>query len=236
MSKSTPFYSVQFQKNGQSLNNFITSFTFEDSVSESDVLKIQLDGVENDLIDNPLLQEGSILQFNFGYIGGSRSGFRLARITDIDYNYQKTKSITIKAFDVGFILKKGTKTFTWKDVSIKGICEAIAKKNNLTLKITDLEGVENRIENNVQVAESDWDFLTETIQREGTGNLLIYCHDDQLIVKPRSTNKNSKITYDYNQGNNQDIISFKPKERDTRKDTASNKTEIKDAVDGENAV
>ena len=220
----SPYYKIIAKTTGRDLTSFVTSFKFTESNDANDVLELNMVGVPKSFLEEEIIGEGTLLFFSFGYYQGSNSGQRLARITDIEYDYASMVSLVIKAIDLGIIMRKGKKNYSWEDISIKELVTAIAAKNGMTPDIqpaiNGIDELDRKISFLPQVNETDFDVLKKALMVEGTGDFIITTHDDKIIIKPRGLSKESKRTFTYNDGK-APLISFKPQAKDTEKSEAS---------------
>lgn len=226
----SPFYRVIIQANNRDISSYITSLKFEDSIEESDILTLTMNGVPVSLLDDNNFQKGMILKFSFGFIGGRSSRTRIARITNIDPNFGQGLNVTIKAMDLGVLMKKiKGATEVFENKSIVDMVKFFADKYKLELVIQDLDPavlakLSTKISMVCQTSTETPDVVIKKILKlSSDGSVIIFSKDNKLIIKQRGLKNPSIKTYTWNDGN--EIIMFKPKEDDTAKESASVLTE-----------
>jgi len=240
MAKS-PFYRVITQRREVDLTNFIKSFSLVDSVEQSDVLSLSMEGVDISLVDDRTIANGVILIYSFGYYQGAYSGERRARISNVSVNYGKVVTISIKATDLGIVLKKGRKKRVWQNLSSREIIEQVASEKGLNADIqgavSGVDQLSRKIEFFPQTNETDYDMIKKLMSISGNGEFIVYTRGQSLVVKPRSLSENSRRTFTYNEENG-GIISFSVKEQDTSKSEFSAKSSVVsiNPFDGEELV
>lgn len=183
---------------------FVDKFIFEESIEKDNLLDFIVMTKDVALIDSEWLTKGTELRFNFGYIGGISSGFRTAKISEIDYNYGETISISIKAMDAGFFLKEVQSSKIWRDVTFFDIAKTLA--DQLQLKIEGQPTV-TKYEYLPQANKSNLDFLNYIGKKE---NLYVRTSDDRLIIEPLNLAIDSIRTYAFGKGT---VLSFKPSQK-----------------------
>jgi phage protein D len=225
----TPYYRVTVKNSEVELTNYITNLSFSDSISESDVLTMSMNGVPLSLLNEKELSEGVILVFRFGYMGGANSLNREARISNLDYTYGKTINLNIKATDLGIKLKKGERTTLWENKTVREIVDSIAKKNGMqVIAETTINGVDvlnKKIDSLPQTLQSDLSIIQKALSITGSGSLIVFTTGNTIVIKKRALNDNSVRKFTYNSDNSV-IISFKPSARDTERLEGSKKTSV----------
>lgn len=225
----TPFYRVIAQTSGRDLTDFIKGINIIDSIDQTDVVTLSMDGVELPLLDDKVLSNGIILIYSFGYYAGKYSGERKARITNINVRYGPTISVTVKATDLGIVLKKGMKKRVWQNQSAEEIISQITSEKGLKLEMSpNINGV-NELNKKIaffpQTNEDDYSTIKKILAISGNGEFIVYTRGESVVVKPRGLGDRSKRTYTYNEGNG-GVISFSVNENDTAKSEFAVKSNV----------
>jgi hypothetical protein len=214
-----PFYTILIVNSKgiyKDVTDFTTSFSYEDCTSEDDLLKLSLQGLSVDDFDSEWFAVGREIHFQFGYLGGNASKLRLARITNIEHNYEKLNNITITALDLGQIMKKAQSNAVYKNVKFSDVATKVAKAYNLK---TDLIKETTTLYPTIlQGNKSDFELLQYLAQKEKGGDWRCYIKDDQLILNQIDLKKESDFTFVLGEN----VISFKPSLKDTDNKNLSN--------------
>lgn len=138
MSKS-PFYRVYIKNTDSDVTEMVTSLRYEDSLKADDFVEIKMDRVKIDFLDSGDISKGNEIIFEYGFIGGKRSGQRYAVIKNIDYTYGNSVNVTIKAHDKGTWMKKLTSVQIYEGKTASEIVKSIAAMFNMDAVIDDTE-------------------------------------------------------------------------------------------------
>lgn len=183
MAKS-PFYKVKVKGTDTDITNMVTGLKYEDCLEEDDMLDLKLDGVTIPFIDSGEIKKGVELIFEYGFIGGKRSGQRYAVIKNLDYTYGSTVSIGVKAHDKGTWLKKQTSKQIYENKTGSEIVKAIADMFGMESVIDDTETVYETIP---QAGKTFFEFIKYLAGKEG------YVKTDSIFG-----NKNSSAIQELN--------------------------------------
>lgn len=223
MSKA-PFYNVFINDEKKDITNLIDKFKYEDCLKEDDFLYITINPEFTWNADkNDEFKKGQNLFFEFGYLSIESSGFRTARISDINPKYGERITLAIKALDKGNVMKKTSSSKVWKNKSTKQIVEEIASTYGMTAKC-DIDGV--LWKSKAQGLKSDWNFLQEIVGSEKDGDYVLFCRDNVLYFTKIGITKKSRRTFTYGDPDSK-IISFEPENKDsTAKKSGLNTTMV----------
>lgn len=204
MAKS-PFYKI-ITKDGTDLTELVSSFTFEDCLEEDDIVSLSITGKSFSIVDDGLFDVGKSLIHNFGFIGGLQSKPRNAQILSVDYDYDKTVvNVTVKARDLGFVLKRITSRKIFRNKTTYEIVEELGKEYGLKVEVD--KSLFKKHENISIAGKTIHGFLQEIAEKEGSGinenngPVEVIVSGDTLKVERRDFNKKSKRTYEYANGN-----------------------------------
>lgn len=203
-----PYYKIQVGE--IDITQYVTSFSYEDCVKEDDLVSLQLMSVDLELLNSDFLKVGKEIDFQFGFLGVVTSGLKVARITDIDYNYGKSVDVTIKALDLGQLSKKSERQTVYQNKTASDIAKEIAKKYNLGTK--NIENTSFRYEHLAQANKTDWELLNYLVEREKDGSFRWYIKNNEMYFGRLNLEKTSGIVLTYGV----DIISFKPSLKDSQ--------------------
>jgi phage protein D len=197
------------------LTNFVSGLSYEDCINEDDLLKFSIHSPKKEFLEKNLLKVGKEIKFQYGYFGALVSPLRLAIIKDIEYNYEKTTTISITALDIGNNMKKGQEQKVWQNKTASQIATEIAKKYGFK---TDKIETTNYFYNNLpQGNKTDFELLDYLAQREKNGSFRFFIKDNYLIFNRLALEKETGIKFTFGEN----IISFKPSLKDSQKDGTS---------------
>ena len=161
-------------------------------------------------LSNNVIRRGQTIRFQYGFKGGEKSPVHKARIVDIARKYARTVSMTVKARDLGTIMKASTSVKIWNDKTLSQICKEIASRYKLEF-VGDV--TTQKYNNYPQSQKDDLSFLRELAMRESDGNYEIFVTDEQLVLERRGMNKRSELTFEY--GRDDRVISFSVKAKES---------------------
>jgi phage protein D len=217
-----PFYKVIVERNKRDISDLITKFAFEDCVDKDDLLVLSIFDTRKEVLDDKDFTEGTELSFQFGYIGGAVSPKYTMRITDVEPNYGKQIDLTIKATDMGIVMKKSESNRVWENVKASDIAKEIAAKYGLTPVIEPTTKVHKSLP---QGNKTDFDFLKDLCNLEDNGSFRFFIKNKELHFNKINLKKASYKTYTYNYGEG-NVIVFKPKSNESKKSGASRNLDV----------
>lgn len=224
MSKA-PFYNVFIDNDAKrDITYLIDKFKFEDCLHKDDLVELTINPDFSWEFDNEKeIITGQNLVFEFGYLGLESSGYRKARITDIEPRFAERITIKIKCLDKGNVMKKSNSGKVWKNKTTKQIIEEIASSYDMKA-FCDIEGITWK--SKVQGLKSDWHFLKEIVEAEQDGDYTIFCRDNALYFTKIGVEKKSRRTFTYKDPVS-GWISFSPKHNEsTAKPSGVNATMV----------
>lgn len=217
---NAPYFRLFIENSLQEITDLVESFRYEDSMNEDDLLELRL-SVDLSTSGDFSLNPGTELLFNYGYLGGTRSLNKSARITDVDFSYSNKVSVVIKALDLGNVMKKTSSRKVWKGVSSRDIVKEIAAKYGLTAIVDGATQIWNSLP---QGNYTDFDFLQQLAAKERSGNYICYISSKELRFVRRGLDKRSSKTFIYGVGN--EVLYFKPTLKDSSKPGSSSSTSL----------
>jgi phage protein D len=219
---NTPFYKVIVERNKRDISDLITKFAFEDCVDKDDLLVLSIFDTRKEVLDDKDFTEGTELSFQFGYVGGAVSPKYTMRITDVEPNYGKQIDLTIKATDMGIVMKKSESNRVWENVKASDVAKEIAAKYGLTPVIEPTTKVHKSLP---QGNKTDFDFLKDLCNLEDNGSFRFFIKNKELHFNKINLKKASYKTYTYNYGEG-NVIVFKPKSNESKKSGASRNLDV----------
>jgi phage protein D len=220
VSSKRPFYNVQ-TKDGTQI--FPYDFSFEESLGKDNYLMLKFQDIKTDFLDLEWLTEGTVLVFNFGFLGTEeQSQKRYAEILDIEPTYQRTIDVTVKCTDKGLVMKKKMSNIVWQDVTASDIAKTIAGWYGLE---TDIESTTYKYTALPQANRTDWELLKYLATQEKSGNFSIWINDNTLYFKELDLTKEATVTFTYADGNGK-VISFKPKSKKSNQSSAAGGSQV----------
>jgi len=201
------------------ISSYIESFKYEDCLAQDDMVEFKITPRFAKYFDEDIeLVKGKVITFQFGYVGLELSKVHQARITDVDFKYDATVGISVRALDMGTVMKKTSSTKVWSNKTTKQIVTEVAALYNMTAEC-DKEGT--TWESEPQGNLSDYEFLQQLVLRED--NCLIYIKNNVIYFKEKGLDKKASYLFTYGDGNT--VISFSPKsaESTASKEGISNK-------------
>lgn len=213
----SPFYKILIYKNGRDISSLISRISYEDAVDVDNLLTMVVSKPTTEFIDDPDIKEGAIIVLQFGYIGGKISRKYYLRILDIMASYEQIIHVTMRATDIGAVMKKGQTKKVWNNVRSSDIANAIAAKNGLKAVIEKTSTVHPSLP---QGGKSDYDFLKYLATLETNGSFRFYLKNEELHFTKRNLKKKSARVFKYKYGDGT-VRSFKPYSQESNKDAAA---------------
>lgn len=212
------FVNVTTQADGADISGIIERFKFDDSTEKDDLVTITIkNSYSLDAADNIALAKGQYVRFYFGYIGGKQSAPRLAKITRNERVYDGRVVTTITATDQGIDMKKNSSNTVWKDISSRGIVQAIASARGMGYSI-DLSASTTKHASYPQGNKSDMDFLKELATKEPGGQFRVFVKGKVIHYEPRPLEQESSRTVKIGDS---EVISFRPRIDDNETSAAA---------------
>lgn len=218
----TPFYLVRVRDTQKNLSPMITKMTHEDSVESDNLLTLEINNSDKDLIDSEDLKEGTILTFQYGFLSGKSSPIYLARISDVDPMYADIINITIRAGDLGIVMKKNESKKIWTRVRSSDIVRQIAAAHGLKAVVTETATIHQSMP---QGGKSDYDFIKYLVSLEKDGSMRFFLRNDAVYFTRLELEQISKRTIEWNNGNGI-LKRFKPYSRESLKQAESRNTVV----------
>lgn len=189
--------------NGIDLTDTIESFRFESDVKKGDLVEFKCKSDKAvDLANNKNLVAGAKIEYQYGFIGGVHSSLRLARLGNIEVNYDnKRVQLTIRATDKGIEIKKGGNNRAWHNVTLSDVAKEIAEGYGLTAQVIETSKRYNSL---MQVSVSDWEFLNSLVLREA-GAYHLHIEDTRLILEKNVRDRQARRLFTLGEN----IISFR---------------------------
>ncbi|RUP38226.1 MAG: hypothetical protein EKK63_12665 [Acinetobacter sp.] len=205
----SPFYKVTIQESGEDITDMISKLSFEDCLDEDDMVSITVDNADTDFTDRNDIQANNHLIFMYGFIGGSTTGQKIAVIKDSEPDFADTISVTIKARDLGFKLKKDTSNHHWENKTSSEIVKDIAKIFDMQCVVDETT---TKHVSKAQGNRSFFQFCKKLAKDEGAdekgGSYEFYVRGGTIYFTKRDFSKPSKRTFTYGDGTS--VISFQP--------------------------
>ena len=216
MSKA-PITRVFVKGKNRDISERIESFRYEDCTKEDDLFQLNIKGgYVYDTADDDDIIAGTILQFQFGFAGIALSEVHEGRITDSEVTYAERIKMTVRAMDLGVVMKKTRSLKVWKGKTTSEIASEIADRYNLEKEIKPTTKVWESVP---QGNKSDLKFLEELASKEPSGDLLVYIRSGKLHLEKRGIKKKASVVFRYGE---EGVISFAPKYRESTSGTAAN--------------
>ena len=196
-----PFFKLYVKKGkteSRDLTGYCEDFNYEDSDDKDAYAEFRLNGLakneRNEYLMNDLdIHQGNHLQFQFGFIGGIVSPMHEITIAELKFDYSQGRCIAIlRCLDKGNVIKRGANTNLWKNVSASGIAKAIAKKYDMTTRITETPHVYQSLP---QSGKSDFEMLQWLAHKEGAINC--YVSNNTLVFERTDYGKKSKRLFTF---------------------------------------
>jgi len=204
---SSPYYIIQIKESGRNITNYVTNLHYEDCIKEDDLVELKIDGATLELIDSDDFIVGNHVIYSFGLGERVQSGQRLAVIKDIDVDYAKTISMTIKCRDTGFYMKKETSNKVYTNKTSSQIVSDICNLYGYVPNIDKSTFVHKSIS---QGNKTFHQFCNELAKKEGSngkdGSFEFYVRGNELYFQKRNLKKDSKRLFTYGDGN--DIVKY----------------------------
>ncbi len=205
MAKS-PFYKILLSDDSMDISQYISALRFEDCVEEDNLLVLNIDKADLNLVDEIGSLKGKLIKFQYGYLGGKKSGYRQALIKSIEVKYVNSIKIVIKAHDRGFSIKKQASNRVYENLTSSEIVKIIAGEFGFEAQIQDTTEKHTIPQGN----KTYWEFLKRLAIKEGVD---FFVKDNIMIFKQRDLSVEAKKLYEYNNGNG-NVKSFIPKYED----------------------
>lgn len=204
-----PYLKVYITGTGRDISHLIGHMYYDGSVSKDNEIQFSLypdanilSGKDKDIVANRLLS------FQWGYGGGGLSRVHLARITDIEATYSKVNSptyIQLTCADKGTLMKKGTNNRVWKKMTSLDIVKAIADEYSMQLITDEFPKYSPRYYESIpQGNRSDFQFIRHLASKEGKGDYMFYCTNNEIHYRLRDLSGKSSWIFTHGK----DIISF----------------------------
>lgn len=218
---AAPFYRVLVKDSNRDITSLIDSFTYEDSIKEDDMIVLSIKSDNPNIVDDPDLQEGIMITYVFGY-KHRHSGKRLAKIEDVDPDFSGQVKMTIRAFDLGLLLKKNEYDTVWEELTASEIAKKIANRNSLLYNVEDSSYKYSSLP---QGNKTDFEFLTYLATMEEGGSYRFFVKDNVLNFNKIDLKQPSIKTFRYKDPNG-GVLSFKPRAGGSKKKAASQETKV----------
>lgn len=219
-----PIYNVELD--GNDLSEFISTFTYEDTMKKDNLLRIRIHPEKAlEFLNNESVTVNADLVFQFGYLSKELSTKHTAKIQDIVTRYDSSGvNITIVCLDSGHLLKKNSLTKIYKSKTSSQIAEEIADFYGFN---KDIDSTSKVWENMPQGNRSDFDFLDMLSDKEN--EYVFFVRNDTLYFKKRGLDDESVLTFTY--GKDGDVISFIPKQKLSSNSGTSSETLVTSVID-----
>lgn len=216
----TPIVKVFIKDSGRDISDFVESVRFEQALEVDNYAEFDLRaGTNFTIVDDDDIVSGTILRFQFGYLGQEMSPLHEIRITDIDTDYGQRVKFKVKCLDLGNVMRKVSEQTIWKQLTSSQIAEQIASKYGLTPQIQATTYVWPVLP---QGNRDDFELLTYLASKESNGDFVFHIQNNLLIFEKKDFDKASTVKYTY--GVN--IVSFKPKLREAKQSGAANNVNV----------
>lgn len=212
----SPVYKVFIKNTQRDISNLVESFRYERCLDADNYVEMDFwTGNAFSTIDDDDLVSGTILQFQYGYLGQEMSSVNEIRITDVDTEYGDRVKFKVKGLDLGNVMKKGSEQTVWKNKTSSQIAEEIAAKYGLTPIIQPTTYVWVSLP---QANKSDFDLLKELAAKEANGEYQFHIQSNKLHFEKKDFDKSASAKYTYGT----DIIRFTPKLKEAKQTGAAN--------------
>lgn len=201
-----PFYKVIIIKTGRDISDLVSKISYEDAVDQDSQLSLFFERPTTDLIDDPSLQEGALLSFQFGYISGKMSQVYIAKVADIMPTYDRLIGLTIRAMPMGLGLKKRESKKVWKNLRSSEIVQRIAQAHGLKAVVDRTVRIHASMP---QGGKTDYDFIKYLTTLEANGSWRFFMRNNELHFTRLKLEQTSRVTFAYNDANGT-VLSFKP--------------------------
>lgn len=208
----SPFYKIVLDSSDTDITDMVTSFRYEHSVEEDNLLEIQITSQSVDLLNKRIIKKGGLITFFFGFLGAEQSRPRKAKIKKITTRYSDTVKITITALDLGYVLKRVT-----SDEIHSGTASEIFLKIARTFKLFAIIEKTVTVYDALPQGNKSFDaFLKALAVKEGTGDgksgpVRVFTDGEGINFTRRKLNTPSVRKYEYNNGDGV-VIAFTPKD------------------------
>ena len=218
-----PVVFIDFERNNSgtrhSLTQRIHSFEYDDSATETNMLKFTATDHETYLIDHPeLLDDGyTVIRFSFGHLG------RLSKVHESVLTFLHPKfpesgsiEIEVKAFDKGIWIQAEMKTRVFKQkggLLASDIATQIALEHNMKPVVEKTKHHKSRW---TQGNMTDLEFLKHIAKNQvaadskKTASYLVYIQDNELHFHPADTSQAPSYEFTYFPDSDGDLLSFEP--------------------------
>lgn len=198
MAKS-PFYTITV--NGENITEKINSLDYEDIIKGDDLITFSANGLLINEAESDIFNTGVNWQFIFGFIGGVHSEKRKCIITNTEFDYNGGRvNLTITARDLGYLVKKVSGNFVYKNKTASQMANDIADKFGLQ---KDIDETSTLYDYTAIGNKNFMQFLNDVCLKEGTtknskkGGLEVYVSGDKLSFKNRDLSQNAKRIFEY---------------------------------------
>lgn len=225
------YYSIVIRDTDEDISGDVTDLSHELATDVDNLLTLTFKNKDIHYFDRKNIIEGTILIFQYGYIGGSLSPKYLARVVDITNQYMDHIQTKLIATDLGILLKKNESKKVYEGKTVSEVVQEIADLNGLVAVVDPTEVVHDFLP---QGGKTDYEFLKYLSTIETDGSYRFYLKDNTIVFTKRDLDKTSIRTFTYGSPDNE-IKSFRPSSYETRKTGASRNTVVDyvDPVTGE---
>jgi len=243
MARWEPTFIVEFERNGKvyPITQEITSFEYDDSAEETNMLKLQIEDPLGKLLDNPdFLDDGHTkLRFRWGYIG-DMSDMHEAILSYVKPSFPSGApiSLEVKAHDLGLFVQKGKQTKVWRRTEgyrPDEIAIAISGKLGLHPFVTPCDESTRR-STWTQGQLSDLEFLKKIAKyavpangQKGS-NYVVFIRNNELHFEIKPTEAKAFFTYVYFPNGDSDLISFEPEIQEKKQSDTVERRGVKRTV------
>lgn len=219
-----PFKKVWLEIDGETLDisDTVASLIYSREVEKENEVTFQVEQKYIQRLTDTEVREGLTLKFQYGFKGGVKSKVHRARIVEISYRYTRKISMTVKARDLGTVMKKTASNKIWSGVTTSDICRQIANRYGLTFQGDETTKV---WDNYPQSQKDDYAFLQEIVTMEQAGNYEVFVSDGVLFLERRGLDKASALSFEYLDGDGP-VISFDYRIQEKMKATAASGSSI----------
>lgn len=179
------------------LTGRVPSLSYDRDIEKENLLNFTVTQSFKEAEDDPI-EEGQTVFFEYGYKGGKQSPLHRARITDVGYKYATNLTLTVKARDMGVVLKKSASVQVWNDVTTSEIARTIADRYSMAYRI---ENTTHKWDSLPQAQKDDWAFLQYVVGMERGGDYICYSDNDVLILEKRGLLTKSKTLFTFRDPN-----------------------------------
>lgn len=223
------------EKIGVDVEAKVLSLTFEDA-EKMHKLKLTLDNFDLRHFDKPIISQGNILEFSFGY-PDSMSRPRQAVVTKVTGG----TVLTVEALGKEYLMNKVLRSRRFEHMSRSQIARKIAEEQGYGQAEQTIDDTVEVLSWTLQVRQTDYGFLRELAGKEG---FELYCDATGFHFHKRKLGQKPKRVFTYYTDKTGDLMEFPKIEIDiTSKPGAVTavgrdplkKTDIKEKADNESS-